>query len=245
VPDYARSDPAVLTFIVIPVVLGVLFTWAVTYVYARPAVGRKRVPAARMARLTALAVAAWMMITWRVAGSGVLRQWERTPPPVMVMVVAIVAVAAAIVLTPLGRRLAWGIPLWVLVGVQGFRLPLELAMHRLVDLGIMPPQMTYTGRNYDIVTGATAIGVALLLRAGVAGRRLARAWNILGLALLANIVVVAILSTPVFRYFGDQQLNVFVTYTPFVWLPTVMVLAALAGHLLIFRALTAPHDTSR
>ena len=27
----------------------------------------------------------------------------------------------------------------------------------------------------------------------------------------------------------------FVTYTPFVWLPAVMVLAALAGHLLIFR----------
>jgi heme exporter protein D len=29
-----------------------------------------------------------------------------------------------------------------------------------------------------------------------------------------------------------------VTYPPFVWLPAVMVLAALAGHLLIFRALS-------
>ena len=29
----------------------------------------------------------------------------------------------------------------------------------------------------------------------------------------------------------------FVTYTPFVWLPAVMVVAALAGHLVIFRAL--------
>jgi len=32
---------------------------------------------------------------------------------------------------------------------------------------------------------------------------------------------------------------VFVTYTPFVWLPTVLVLAALAGHLIIFRAVRA------
>jgi hypothetical protein len=30
---------------------------------------------------------------------------------------------------------------------------------------------------------------------------------------------------------------VFVAYMPYVWLPAVMVLAALAGHLVIFRAL--------
>jgi hypothetical protein len=29
----------------------------------------------------------------------------------------------------------------------------------------------------------------------------------------------------------------FVAYPPFVWLPAVMVVAALAGHLVIFRAL--------
>jgi hypothetical protein len=28
-----------------------------------------------------------------------------------------------------------------------------------------------------------------------------------------------------------------ITYPPFVWLPAVMVLAALAGHLIVFRAL--------
>ena len=55
--------------------------------------------------------------------------------------------------------------------------------------------------------------------------------------LLINVVTVAILGTPRFRYFGDQYLNVWVTYPPFVWLPAVLVLAALAGHLLIFRAL--------
>ena len=62
-------------------------------------------------------------------------------------------------------------------------------------------------------------------------------WNVLGLALLANVVTVAILATPRFRYFGGDRLNIWVTYPPFVWLPAVMVLAALAGHLLIFRAL--------
>ena len=68
---------------------------------------------------------------------------------------------------------------------------------------------------------------------------LALTWNVLGFLLLANIVIVAMLSTPRFRVFGEDRLNVFVTYTPFVWLPAVMVLAALAGHLVIFRALLA------
>jgi len=147
--------------------------------------------------------------------------------------------AVLIVVSPIGTGIAKTIPLWMLVGVQAFRLLLELAMHAMAERGIMPPQMTYTGRNFDIVTGTTAILVAALLLAGSAGRRLVLAWNILGLALLVNVVVIAILSTPIFRLFGDDHLNVFVTYTPFVWLPAVMVLAALAGHLLIFRALRA------
>ncbi len=69
---------------------------------------------------------------------------------------------------------------------------------------------------------------------------LATAWNVLGLALLMNVVVVGILSTPRFAYFGAERLNARVMYPPFVWLPAVMVLAALAGHVVVFRALAAP-----
>jgi hypothetical protein len=145
-------------------------------------------------------------------------------------------IAIRISLTGYGRRLAVALPMWTLVAVQAFRLPLEIALHRLYERGIMPEQMSYSGRNFDVLTGISAIVVAFLVARGLAGRRLVLAWNIGGLVLLINIVTIAIISTPVFRYFGDDRLNVFVTYPPFVWLPAVMVLAALAGHLLIFRA---------
>ncbi len=178
-----------------------------------------------------------MAVTWIAARAGVFRDWQATPPPFAFLVAAIFLLAAAIAWSPLGWRLAQFIPLWILVGVQAFRLPLELAMHELAERGIMPVQMSYSGRNFDIVTGATAIIVAALVWSGRGGRRLVTAWNILGLVLLANIVTVAILATPRFRYFGDDSLNTFVMDPPFVWLPAVMVLAALAGHLVIFRAL--------
>jgi hypothetical protein len=101
----------------------------------------------------------------------------------------------------------------------------------------MPVQMSYSGRNLDIVTGVTALVVAVLVRRRVAGRTLVAVWNVMGLALLVNVVTIAILSTPRIRFFGDDRLNVFVTHPPFVWLPAVMVPTALAGHLLVFRAL--------
>jgi len=230
VPSYPPVDPAVLAFIVLPVVLVALFAWGCGYVSAP----HQRL---RIARLALLAGAAWMAITWRVASSGVLRRWDAVPPPFFILLVVIVTTALLIAFGPLGRRLAFGIPLWALVLVQLFRFPLELAMHRLTTLGVMPEQMTYTGRNFDILTGATALIVAWWLGTGRGGRPLALTWNVFGFLLLVNVVSIAVRSTPRFRAFGDDHLNVFVTYPPFVWLPAVMVLAALAGHLLIFRRL--------
>jgi hypothetical protein len=230
VPSYPPSDPGVLAFYIIPLILLGLFAWA----SAAVAAPRQRV---RIGRLAFLAGAAWMAITWRAAASGLLRDWNATPPPFLIFLIASLGVACLIAFTPLGRRLAFGVPLWALVLVQLFRFPLELAMHRLTTLRIMPEQMTYTGRNFDILTGATALLVAWWLATGRGGRALALTWNVLGSLLLANVVIVAVLSTPRFRFFGDDRLNIFVAYPPFVWLPAVMVVAALAGHLLIFRRL--------
>jgi hypothetical protein len=236
--DVGYSDPAVTAFVVIPLLLAVTLAWGVRFAWRRS--GASDAAAARASLAVGLA-AAWMAATWLAARSGILRLWDRTPPPFGVLMLTIVALAVALAFSVVGRRLATHVPLWALVAVQGFRLPLEVAMHRMYERGIMPVEMSFSGRNFDVVTGASALVVAALVFAGRAGRRLVAAWNVLGLALLVNVVVVALLGTPRFRYFGDH-LNVWITYPPFVWLPAVMVLAALAGHLVIFRALRQrPH----
>jgi hypothetical protein len=237
-PDYALNDPAVLAFVIIPVLLVAALAYGVWSGSRR--LGEPPAVRHRAVIVTIVAAAAWMGSTWAAAQSGALLDFNRTPPPFALLVIAVFILAARIALTRYGWRLAFGVPLWALVALQSFRLPLELAMHGLYERGIMPVQMTYTGRNFDIVTGATAIVVAALAWSGKGGRLLVAAWNLLGLALLINVIVVAILSTPRFRAFGDDRVNVFVMYTPFVWLPAVMVLAALAGHLLVFRALRQP-----
>jgi hypothetical protein len=231
---YSWTDPAVLTFIAIPLGLVTALLWLVDLASRRldePAEHRRRVLIA-----TAAAAVAWMTATWIAASSGVLRQWEATPPPIAVLVAGIVALSVAIAFSPYGTRLATGVPIALLIALQGFRLPLEVAMHAMYERGVMPVQMSYSGRNFDIITGVSAFLVAWLVAQGYGGRLLITIWNLLGLALLVNVVTIAILSTPRFRFFGDDHLNVWITYPPFVWLPAVMVVAALAGHLLVFRA---------
>jgi len=234
-PPYQWSDPSVTVFVVMPLVLAGLFAAGVWWAWRRT--GESPAVAERAAIGAILGVVVWMVATAAAAYSGVLREWDRTPPPFLVFAFSMVALSCALAFGTVGRRIAVAVPLWALVAVQSFRFPLELAMHRLYERGIMPIQMTYTGRNFDILTGIAAIVVAVLVVTGRAGRGLVALWNIVGFALLANIVIVAILSTPRFRYFGDEQTNVFVAYMPFVWLPAVMVPAALTGHLIIFRAL--------
>jgi hypothetical protein len=235
VPAYSYSDPNVLAFVVIPVLL--VLALALGIAVASWRVGERAFATHRA--ITVLIVGGvWMFAWWMIASTGALRQWDVTPPPFAAVVIAVVAMALLIAYGGYGKRLAAGIPLWILVVIQGFRLPLELAMHSMYENGIMPGQMSYSGQNFDIITGVTALMIAPILRTGRV-RGLAVVWNAMGFGLLVNVVVVAVLSTPAFQYFGPEaeRLNTFVTYPPFVWLPTVMVTAALAGHLLIARAL--------
>jgi hypothetical protein len=222
-------------FIVLPVLVAV----GLSAIIWR-AVGAAAYPGRQTNRLQiriALGAVAWMAITLWVSAAGVLRHFDRQPPPMLFLVAAVFALAGWLAFSWIGdlvvRHTSWV----VLVGLQGFRLPLELLMHRAYVEGIMPVQMSYSGRSFDIVTGASAIVLALALARFPVPRWVIAVWNVLGTVLLVNILVIAIASMPMFHWFGMDRLNVWVADPPFVWLPAVLVLTAVAGHLLMFRKL--------
>jgi hypothetical protein len=99
--------------------------------------------------------------------------------------------------------------------------------------------MTFTGLNFDVTTGATALSLAPLVARGGAPRWLVWGWNTLGTLLLLNISAVAVASLPAFAAFGREpsRLNTWVAYFPFVWLPAGLVSAAVLGHVLLWRRL--------
>jgi hypothetical protein len=202
--------------------------------------GEGLAPAARLRRtlLAGAGVTIWLAVQAAMALSGWLGRFESRPPPIMIWFLSMIVMTLALAWSGFGRRFADKLPLVALIGFQAFRLPLELVMHRAAVAGLMPNVMTFTGYNFDIVTGATALPLALLAWRRPLPRWLILLWNATGQILLIVIAAVAFAATPVFRAFGDDQVNVWVTQFPYVWI-AVMVSAALFGHVVTLRKLRA------
>jgi hypothetical protein len=229
------STPLVLSFAALAVAITVALP--VMLHAADRRLGRPRARARRQALLAAAAAGGWLALTGVAAAAGWL-SFSSRPPTMPLLFAAALALGLGLAVSPVGRRLSEGLPLAALVGVQGFRLPLELAMHRAAGEGLMAPQLSYAGRNLDIVTGVAAALLAGWLAVGRAPLWTVRAWNALGAALLANVVVLSLLSSPTpLRVFHWTPGNEWITRAPFVWLPSVLVTMALAGHVLVWRRL--------
>jgi len=233
IPDASRFLTG--SFMAMAVALAVL--WVIAVDFAGRRLREPRAVRRPWTIGTSVAAGVWMGLTWAAADTGHLSRLDLYPPPFLGLPVVLLVLSLVVSFSRFGGRLIDGLPLAWLVGVQVFRVPLELMLHRAYREGVMPMQMSYSGWNYDIVTGLSALPVAWAVSRGYGGRGLVMAWNAVGTALLLNIVVVAIVSTPIVGWFGPTLLNTFVMFPPFVWLPAVMVLTAAVGHLLVWRAL--------
>jgi hypothetical protein len=199
----------------------------------------------RVALATALGCLAWLGFTGWLAVRGTIADVNARPPPFAVLLAATTAGTVALAFSPFGARLARGLTPVGLVGFQALRVPIEWVLHTLYEGGVVPVQMTWSGWNYDVVSGASAIAVAALVAQGSAGRRAIALWNVVGLALLANIVTIAMLSAPLpIRRFWNEPANTFVMHAPWIWLPAFLVQGALFGHLLVFRWLALSTESS-
>ena len=187
---------------------------------------------------------AYLALPGYLAWCGALDHYDPLPAPALLLFLGLGVLTAALVFSPVGTRLTANTSLGAVVALQAFRIPVELLLHRLYVEGTIPVEMTYAGRNFDILSGVSGLLLGGWL---LAGRPLSRgvvaAWNVLGVALLANIVAVAVLSTPTpFRQFTGGPPNLLPSTFPYVWLPSFLVQVALGSHLLVFRLLRHRRD---
>jgi len=179
----------------------------------------------------------WLAATGVLGSTATLHDFSQRPPRMLVLFgLAFAGIYFASYFRTFSKLtespgLAW------LIGLQVFRLPVEIFLELGHRAGFVPVQMTLEGRNWDVLTGLTALPMAWLVRKSKAPKWLLYVWNSMGLALLLNVVVIAVLSMPTpLRHFENEPANTFVAYFPYVWLPTYLVQVAWMSHLLIFRA---------
>jgi hypothetical protein len=149
-------------------------------------------------------------------------------PPLLIILV--------ITFTRATRDVLQHIPAENIVRLQSFRFFVEVLLWMLFIQNLMPVQMSFEGRNLDILSGVTAPVIAYL----VSKRKLSRSgliiWNVICLLLLINIVTIAILSTPTpLRMFFNEPANTIVTYFPISWLPAFLVPLAYTLHFFSLR----------
>ncbi len=191
----------------------------------------------RPGRFIAFAVGAYLVVPGALAWSGILNQYIPMPRP-MPVVAGVTAITLYLSITAVGGRLAESLSISWLIGFQVFRVPVELLLHRLATEDVIPEIMTYSGWNFDIITGLSAIVLGPLVARFQVPRALIWLWNVMGLLLLLNIVTIAVLAAPgPFHVFPEGPANTLPGLFPYVWLPTVLVQLALAGHILVFRRL--------
>ena len=184
-------------------------------------------------RLLVFILPFWIILTGSLAVSGFYDRADIFPPRLAVFGVLPAVLFALLNLTFFRPSLINRLPLRLLTLLHIVRIPVEIVLYWLFLGGLVPQAMTFAGRNFDILSGILAEAMYFLaFTAGRANKWLLITFNIIGLGLLANIVIVAILSLegPIQR-FGLDQPNRAVLYFPYIWLPTIVVPIVLFSHL--------------
>jgi len=191
---------------------------------------RQSVSPSRRMLIAIIGTVLWLGAVLVIVGNGWLRG---DPRRVLFFGVAMSVVSLAIGLSPVGRWLSI-LPLPALVAFQGFRLPLELVLHSWVNQGVIPATMTWTGRNWDIISGIVAVIAAPLSKRSKLWGWIA---NAVGLVLLANVARVAVLSSPVSFGWPVLPKLELIYHVPYALIIPVCIGGALIGHLALTRAL--------
>jgi len=184
-------------------------------------------------------IMAWLIFSLIMASSGFLTDYSALPPRLLLIVIPPPVFLLLLFLSKQFTDLTEQFNVFWLVYAQSFRILMEFILWLLYRYNAIPVQMTFDGRNFDLLVGISAPFIAYYCFVKKTWPiKIALYWNFAGLILLLNIVVVALLSTPYpFRQFMNEPANTIVFYFPFIWLPAFVVPFALLLHLIAIRRL--------
>ena len=191
-------------------------------------------------RIITLAVAVgilvWLGFTGFLAQSGFLANWEARPERIPLVPLFALLVLIAINRTPIFAKFLKATPRYWIVGMQTFRIFVELCFFGLFKAGVAPQLVTFEGNNFDILVGISAPFVAFAIYKFNLGARAVIVWNTLGLGILINTIFVLITAHPGALHIdrGGQTFTAFATW-PFIWIPAFLAPLAVFLHLFSIR----------
>lgn len=178
----------------------------------------------------------WLLLMALLAGFGFFQNFQTLPPRFALELIPMVFVIVILSSSNRVRHYLFAAPESWLIAYQAYRIPLEVVLWLLFNANLIPVQMTFEGRNFDILAALTAVPVAYFCCVRKSWPRvIAMIWNVMGFLLVVNVMTTGILSAPTpFRVFMNEPANTFIADFPYVWIPSFLVPLALFGHVMSF-----------
>jgi hypothetical protein len=175
-------------------------------------------------------VGGFLLITGLLALQGTFAQIHSFPPRIAIAtLIAFIGIGCFAASPRVGQWLVFSPQSW-LIAIQVFRVFVEWILYALAKTPLIPIEMTFEGRNFDILIGLTAPMLAFYLHKNKNAPSKTRAplliWNSLGLMLLAQVLITGMVMQP-------PAIGIF----PYVWLPSFMVPFGVLLHVLSLRKL--------
>lgn len=186
---------------------------------------------------TAAAMLGWLLLVGILSVKGFFSNFSALPPrPALAILIPLPFILWISFSKRFCLLLKLVRPQW-LVLMQSFRIAVEIFLFAAYIKKILPEQMTFGGWNFDIITGLLALPVGYYCFIKKSWPRFVVVlFNIMGLLLLINVLVIAMLSMPTaFRYFTNEPSTAIVGSLPFIYLPSVLVVMAYTLHIFSLR----------
>jgi hypothetical protein len=183
-------------------------------------------------------MAGWTAFTAWLAVSGALASFASGQPRIPILVLTELAFVVWLAWFSRWSVYLAQMPQTVLVGLQCFRIPVEFLLAELAVRKLLAVEMTFYGRNFDILAGITAIMLAIRLRRDgeESLRPIVLGWNVMGLCLVTAVLAHGMLSVPYPFQLLHLSVPTFVVASfPVVWLATVLVPIAYLLHIVSIR----------
>jgi hypothetical protein len=175
----------------------------------------------------------WILLLGMLSVRGFFANFSGLPPRIGLAVLLPLPVVLLFSFSKGGREILRQIPPQWLIYWQSFRIVVELILWISVLRGLLPVQMSFEGRNFDVLSGlfALPIGYYCFVRKSWPVW-LVTMYNVAGLLLLLNIVLISVFSLPTpIRIFHSEPSSALLGTFPFIYLPGLLVPLAYTLHI--------------
>lgn len=178
---------------------------------------------------------AWQIYIWALGQTEILNNFEL--PPRFVIFLILPAFLFTAIFIYKNRNNSWlrYIPKSWLIYIQGFRIIVETLFVFSVADGILHPNVTIEGYNYDMILGFSAPIVAFLaFGRNVISENMVIFWNYAGLLVLASVIFVFMTTIFVPQFYGSpvNLMPIEFTYYPYTLVAGFLMPVAVFIHVL-------------